>query len=665
MDRSTLTDLFTHAVVTSAFAPVMALLWKLIRRRIVVITLTLAMIANASIQFATESGATWLQQYPTSSAALGNLVWTIAMLWIAIHIRLSSGLFQLIFWSLWLCAAAVLIVESAGFAFSELFSESLQVLFAFVTLYAFERVIKSGCLSAHERTVMIAMGVLVFLDIFELVLAISGYQAAEWIAQGQYLAYSGVGIFLASWAGYLLIRGDRDTHLGLSSSAALHGTSLLSLAAITTAAVFMVNLIGVDNRFSFNAALTVTVVAVIAFVVIASVSNSMQGALRVWISKHFFRHRYDYREQWLRVNHRLSMDETAASPEEKALSVLVTATDSTGGVLWLREDGDYRVVAGKAKAAQSIDNLCPMVSRMRDSGWIYVPSMPKDSEAGQFNADLPQWTGEFWMILPLRVNQELIGFVGLSAANKIPTFDFESLDIARLSSGQVASFLQLHQYERASEQNAQFALYTQMSSFLMHDLNNVLHQQTLLLSNAQQHKTNPDFVNDMIESVDNSVTRLRTLISRLGVGGSQDQKQHALINILNTAVQVYSSPDNPPTLDMRCENAMIDCDADRLAMAIGHIIKNAQDASCGGPVSVNLDTQGRFARIQIQDCGGGMSPEFIRDQLFKPFASTKQSSGMGIGVYLTKTYVEQIGGSIKVESSNDVGTHFSLFLPLA
>ena len=58
-----------------------------------------------------------------------------------------------------------------------------------------------------------------------------------------------------------------------------------------------------------------------------------------------------------------------------------------------------------------------------------------------------------------------------------------------------------------------------------------------------------------------------------------------------------------------------------------------------------------------------MSPEFLRERLFKPFQTTK-AAGMGIGAYESFQYVHELGGRISVESAVDVGTQVSLLLPL-
>ena len=65
----------------------------------------------------------------------------------------------------------------------------------------------------------------------------------------------------------------------------------------------------------------------------------------------------------------------------------------------------------------------------------------------------------------------------------------------------------------------------------------------------------------------------------------------------------------------------------------------------------------------MADTGQGMSQEFIRNRLFKPFQTTKQA-GMGIGAYESFQYVQELGGKIEVDSELNHGTKVTILLPL-
>ena len=97
---------------------------------------------------------------------------------------------------------------------------------------------------------------------------------------------------------------------------------------------------------------------------------------------------------------------------------------------------------------------------------------------------------------------------------------------------------------------------------------------------------------------------------------------------------------------------------------IGHLIQNAVEATpADGQVTVQLSRQSGSAVIEIADTGCGMSEQFMRSRLFKPFESTKLT-GMGIGTYEARQYVRELGGRIDVQTRESQGTTFRVMLPL-
>ncbi len=103
---------------------------------------------------------------------------------------------------------------------------------------------------------------------------------------------------------------------------------------------------------------------------------------------------------------------------------------------------------------------------------------------------------------------------------------------------------------------------------------------------------------------------------------------------------------------------------ERLERIVGHVVQNAFDATDpGGRVWLKLDRLSGQARIEVGDTGHGMSEQFIRERLFKPFQTTKEA-GMGIGAYESFQYVQELGGKILVNSELDKGTLVTILLPL-
>jgi signal transduction histidine kinase len=105
--------------------------------------------------------------------------------------------------------------------------------------------------------------------------------------------------------------------------------------------------------------------------------------------------------------------------------------------------------------------------------------------------------------------------------------------------------------------------------------------------------------------------------------------------------------------------------ADRLERVIGHLVQNASEATPNdGRIWVRLRREGEQALIEVEDTGRGMSERFLREELFRPFASTKEH-GMGIGTFESREYIRELGGTLDVASREQAGTTFRIRLPLA
>jgi two-component system sensor histidine kinase DctS len=79
-------------------------------------------------------------------------------------------------------------------------------------------------------------------------------------------------------------------------------------------------------------------------------------------------------------------------------------------------------------------------------------------------------------------------------------------------------------------------------------------------------------------------------------------------------------------------------------------------------LSLAIERAGEVVLFSVADCGQGISPE-VAQQLFQPFFTTKLE-GMGLGLSLCRTVVEQHGGILEFERREPQGTIFRFSLPL-
>ena len=131
---------------------------------------------------------------------------------------------------------------------------------------------------------------------------------------------------------------------------------------------------------------------------------------------------------------------------------------------------------------------------------------------------MPAWINaipDAWLVAPLLVHDKLIGFMIIGRSlGKIP-FNWEVSDLIKTAARQAAANLAQMEAAEALTVARQFESFNRMAAFVVHDLKNLITQQSLLVSNAEKHKHKPEFVDDMISTVESSVARMNRLLQQL------------------------------------------------------------------------------------------------------------------------------------------------------
>ena len=424
--------------------------------------------------------------------------------------------------------------------------------------------------------------------------------------------------------------------------------------------------------FLFGAAL---VLAILLF------SGQLRASFKVFVSKHFFHYKYDYREEWLRFIRTLSSGEPETQLRERAIKSIAQIMDSPGGILWLRRDhGRFELAArwNMEEQAPSFEPADGTLTRfLEQKEWVINMDEHKpefELHRSLVGPKLPTWLLDMphaWLVVPLILHENLMGFVVLARSPLAPVqnhFNWEDCDLLKTAGRQAASHLAQLEASRALAEARQFEAFNQLSAFVVHDLKNLIAQLSLVVSNAAKHKHNPQFMEDTVMTVENSVARMNRLLAQLrNEGGSQGEQRTITIDLCKTLHDVAGAfKAKKPAISVECRknNIYVSANQDRLVSVIGHIIQNAHDATPpDGRIVVRLRENGEHAVIEVEDTGCGMDEAFIRDRLFRPFETTKGKSGMGIGTYETREFVRSLGGDIAVFSRPGHGTIFRLHIP--
>lgn len=404
------------------------------------------------------------------------------------------------------------------------------------------------------------------------------------------------------------------------------------------------------------------VFAALLFLAVVATSATFRAKVRVLVAKNFFTYRYDYREEWLRFTSTLASG-SAQQPWEACVRALGDLVESGGGALWLQDgEGAYRQVARSALPADPAP-IAPgdaLPAFLRRTGWVLDISDVMARSTKYENLTLPPSLAavrEAWLIVPLRTAESLVGFVVLSEPRVRIDLDWEVLDLLKVAGRQAGSFLAYAQATEALLEARKFDAFHRMSTFVVHDLKNLIAQLQLLLSNVERHRDNPDFQRDMLKTIEHVVGRMHQLTLQLRPEASgQDRPQCVDVGAVIRRVQALRTAGRSGLHVETADGMLAWAHEDLLERVISHLVQNAFDASGSEPeVRVRTLREGDGVVIEVSDRGTGMTPEFIRDRLFRPFHTTKES-GMGIGAFESQQYIQRIGGRIEVESAPDQGT---------
>jgi putative PEP-CTERM system histidine kinase len=392
----------------------------------------------------------------------------------------------------------------------------------------------------------------------------------------------------------------------------------------------------------------------------------------VTFAKHFFPYRYDYRTEWLKLTRALSRAGEAPI-YEGIIEVMAGFLNAESGGLWLKDSGEVFVPVGGDLAPPRSPREAGMrafFDYLLQHEWIFDLDDARQSRRNTPPVQAPAWmlaNPRMWLIVPLISEGSLVGFVAIAHPLADIRLTWEEIDLLRAAGRQVASFLALEQAAKRLAEARQFEAMNRLSAVIMHDLRHLIAQQALVVQNAARHRGNPEFFDDAILTIENSVKRMTRLMEELRTRTLAEETHCVELNALcEEAVHRCADAAPAPSIDGSSRTVEVIANRERLLQVLEHVIRNAQQATPPvGSVTVSVGKAGQQASIEVADTGCGMDAEFVRDRLFRPFDSTKGDQGFGIGAYQAREFARRCGGGVEVESAPGKGTRFILRLPLA
>jgi putative PEP-CTERM system histidine kinase len=509
---------------------------------------------------------------------------------------------------------------------------------------------------------------------FDLNLYTIAYLAGGWPAE----IASMRGLAAAVLAGMLMIGAGRNPEtirFKPSRAVTFRTFSLLIIAVYFVAMISIAQWLSFakDDFSRFLQIGVVTLASAVALLFLPS--QRLRSWFNVVIAKHLFQHRYDYREEWLRFAQTISSSNLLGRPlGERVVKAVCDIADSPGGLLLCpSEHGDLTLAARCNWPEIEVPaNALPVKSLefFEREGFITDLDDVRAGKAERGEAALvPDWLREdprAWAMIPLIHFDRLVGMVVLAHPPVARSFDWEDFDLLRVVGRQLASYLAENASQEALAEASRFDDFHRRIAFVMHDIKNLASQFSLLARNAELHAEKKEFRDDMLVTLRNSSEKLNALLARLSRYGNsaiESLEPIAAREVITAVMQHFK--DNPQVVLAECEQLQVMANSHSLEQVLLHLVQNAVDASDPeSPVLVSVTSDGFNARFQVVDSGSGMSPEFIRSRLFKPFDSTKPA-GFGIGAFEARELVRAMRGRLEVESREELGSRFIVRIPLA
>lgn len=466
--------------------------------------------------------------------------------------------------------------------------------------------------------------------------------------------------------------GSRELSIHIPSNVIFHSATVITAAGyliFMAAAGYYVRYINESLGslflliFIFGGALILTTLLL---------SAKLRQYFKVILNKHFFGLKHDYRKQWLDFTHNLANSEGEVPIRVcQSISQLLQAS---GSLLWRKESHQFSLIAHwhipepTISAEEQNNSLQPLIDFMEESQWVIDLEEYQESPSVYGTLEIPQWLlsiSKCWLIVPLLYQNSVLGIVVLKRSDLSQEINWEDRDLLKLAGQQAAIYLSQYESENKLIEARQFEAYHRLSTYVMHDLKNILAQQSLIVSNAEKHKGNPEFVDDMIHTVENSVSRMTRLLKQMKSGDRNDVIEPVLISeALKLAIDNRNNILPIPCLKLGQSETELNGDKQQLVTIFEHMIQNAQEATADtGTVEVSMESSSKNTIVKITDSGSGMSSQFIKQRLFKPFDTTKGLAGMGIGVFESRQTISALGGVLEVKSTEGSGSEFTITLP--
>ncbi len=565
-----------------------------------------------------------------------------------------------------------LMLKRGGFWFSV-----FLLLMLTVVLANFEVTLRSANLEQRWRIKFLILGVgsifVVMIYVLSQVLLFSsmGRDFSPMIAT---VIFVGCGLITFSLARHRLL----DVNVFVSRYVVYNSITLVVVGIyllIVGGLVQAIKSLGGDFNFYLG---SLFVFLSILFMAILLLSYNVRKRVKIFIDRHFYKNKHDYRKEWLELTARLSSKLNVQDLLPPLANMIFEIFWIKRTILWLYDDQEREF-----QIVQPADDLPfrsmkwepTLIQALKDQDYPLVLDDPQgdQKEDPKLSRVLDEQQKTMFrsmgvsILVPLIIEKQLIGILGLSKSHSGTPLNYEDHDLMKTMAKQAASSILNAKLSQRLVRSKELDTFHSLSIFLLHDLKNFVSMISLVVENMNLNFDNPEFRKDALASLSLTVDKMKRLMERLAALSKTPDPCYASVDfnavVQETLVEIGKSIKSKIIKDLH-ELPVIHVDPVQIKKVLTNLLLNAEEAITGeGEIRLTTSVQDGMVTLSVSDNGCGIPSEFLENRLFKPFSTTK-SQGFGIGLYQLKSILEAHGGRIQANSEVGKGSTFTVALPI-
>jgi hypothetical protein len=404
-------------------------------------------------------------------------------------------------------------------------------------------------------------------------------------------------------------------------------------------------------------------------------SEQVRRRAQRFLHTHFFRHKYDYRLEWMaaarHLSHATTIPDIAAQTVQRILDAMwvgqvamYAVTDMAGRFTLAHQSGYDRLPVSLNLSPDLVEQLRAMMSLfVSREGQQVPPGIPLGFAAAFEEISVG-------MIVPVAALDNLSGILVVGPEVSGKPFGVDDWDLLAALAAQAGALILNAHLSREASEGRELQVLARLSAFVAHDLKNSVGMLSLLAENAAHHMHKPEFQADAIHTLTEVTARMQKLLVALRTPIHRPVESVIRASVTGTVEACLHDlqPQIPSriTLDARLgPTPDVVMDPAQLRTVLVNLVVNAIEAIPGdGRITLETRVEQNWVAFTVADTGPGMTPDFIRERLFRPFQTTKPR-GLGIGLYQCQQVVRALGGELTADSHEGVGTRMTVRLPAA